>query len=136
MVKKSLPSPKSPIPSLGVEVLSYPSNVVCKTLACFTFESRGIEIVSAHFSVWLENVTQFNTPKNEMSLKMLLVIENGLLIPTWKYWIWSSKNETIIRNTAWKGVDYSSIQNFVWVCYLVSVKKIPTSLLDKCKRMT
>ena len=35
-----------------------------------------------------------------------------------------------------KGADYSSIQNFVWACHFVSGRKIPTSLQDKCKRMT
>ena len=35
-----------------------------------------------------------------------------------------------------KGVDHCSIQNFVWACHIVSVRKIPTRLLDKCKRMT
>ena len=35
-----------------------------------------------------------------------------------------------------KGVGYSSIQNCVWVCHFVSVRKIATSLLDKCKRIT
>ena len=34
------------------------------------------------------------------------------------------------------GVDYSSIQNCAWVCHFVSDRKIPTSLLDKCNRMT
>ena len=33
-----------------------------------------------------------------------------------------------------KGVDYSSIQNCVWACHFVSVRKTPTSLLDKYKR--
>ena len=57
-------------------------------------------------------------------------------IHTWKYWIWISKNESILSTTAWKSADYSSIQNCVWACHLVSVRKIPTSLMDKCKRMT
>ena len=85
------------------------------------------------------NISQFDYElwlKNKMSLKVLLVIGNGFLIPTWKYWIWISKNESILRTTAWKSVDYSSIQNCVWACHLVSVRKIPTSLMDKCKRMT
>ena len=114
----------------------YPSNAIWKTLACFTFQSQGVEIISTHFSVWLWSVTQFNTPKNEMSLKVLLVIGNGFLIPTWKYWIWISKKESILRATAWKGVHYSSIQSCVWACHLVSARKILTSLLDKCKKMT
>ena len=114
----------------------YPSNAIWKTLACFTFQSQSLKIISTYFSVWLWTVTQFNTPKNEMSLKVLLVIGNGFLIPTWKYWIWISKNESILRISAWKGVDYSAIQNRVWACHLVSVRKIPTSLLDKCKRIS
>ena len=81
-------------------------------------------------------MTHFNTPKNEMSLKVLLVIGNGFLIPIWKYEIWISKNDSILRTTVWKGIDYSSIQSCVWACHLVSVRKILTSLLDKCNRMT
>ena len=114
----------------------YTTNTIWKTLACFTIHSQGVEIISTHFSVWLWTVTQFNTLKNELSLKVLLVIWNGFLIPTWKYSIWISKNESILRTTVLKGVDCSSIQNCVWAFHLVSVRKIPTSLLDNCKRMT
>ena len=57
-------------------------------------------------------------------------------ILTWKYWIWISKNESILRTSAWKNVDYSSTQNCVWACHLVSVRKIPTSLMEKYKRTT
>ena len=35
-----------------------------------------------------------------------------------------------------KGVDYSSFQNFWWVCRFILVGNIPTTLLDKCKRTT
>ena len=91
----------------------YPSNAIWKALACFTFQSQGVEIISTHFSVWLWSVTQFNTPKNEMSLKVLLVKGNGFSIPTWKFWIWISKNESIIRTTVWKSLLYSSTQNCV-----------------------
>ena len=35
-----------------------------------------------------------------------------------------------------KGVDYSSIQNCVGACHFVSGRRIPTSLLGKCDRMT
>ena len=38
-----------------------------------------------------------------------------------KYWIWISKNKSIAA--AWNDVDYSSIQNCVWACHLVSVRK-------------
>ena len=134
--KKSDGSPKFPILPLGGEIFLSSSNVIWKTLLCFTFESRDVEIISTYFSVWLWNVTQFDTPKNEMSLKARLVIRNGFLIAPWKYGIWISNNESIIRTTAPKGVDYSSIQNCVWTCHLVSVWKILTSLLDKSKRMT
>ena len=34
------------------------------------------------------------------------------------------------------GVDYSSIKNCMWACHFVSVRRVPTSLLDKFKRMT
>ena len=125
-----------PFPRWEGRFLPYPCNVIRKTLACFTFQSRGVEIISTHFSVWLWFVTHFNTPKNGMSLKVLLVIGNGFLIPTWKYWIWISGKESIHRTADWKGVRCSSIQSCVWACHLVSVRKILTSLLDKCKKMT
>ena len=82
----------------------YPSNAIWKTLACFTFQSQGVEIISTHFSVWLWTVTQFNTSKNEMSLKLLLVIGNEFLIYKWKYWIWISKNESILRTNKCKRI--------------------------------
>ena len=56
-----------------------------------------------YFSVRLQTVTLFNTPKNEMSLNELLVKVNGFLISTWKYWIWISKNENVLSTKAWKG---------------------------------
>ena len=34
-----------------------------------------------------------------------------------------------------KGVDYSSVQNCMWGCHFVSIRKIPTSLLNKYKTM-
>ena len=110
-------------PSLHQNFSFLPCNVIWKNLACFAFPSRAVEIISTHFSVWLWTVTHFNTPKNEMFLKVLLVIGNGFLIPTWKYWIWISKNESILRTTAGKDVDYSSIQSCVWAFRLVSFKK-------------
>ena len=84
-------------------LLLYPFNAIWKTLARFTFPTRSVEIISKYFLVWLWTATQFNTTKNEMSLKMLLVIWNGFLISKRKYRIWISKNESIIRITAWKG---------------------------------
>ena len=35
-----------------------------------------------------------------------------------------------------KGVNYSSIKNCSWTCHFVLGRKIPTSLLNKHKRMT
>ena len=35
-----------------------------------------------------------------------------------------------------KGVNYSSNQNCVWTCHFVSGRKMLTSLLVKCRRMT
>ena len=125
-----------PFPRWEGRFLPYPWNVIWKNLACFAFPSRGVEIISTYFSGWLWTVTHFNTPKNEIFLKVFLVIGNGFLIPTWKYWIWISNNESILRTTAGKDVDYSSIQSCVWAFHLVSVRKILASLLDKCKRMT
>ena len=92
-----------PSPFWQERFLPYPFNAIWKTLAYFTFPTRGVEIISKYFLVWLWTATQFNTPKNEMSLKVLLVIGNWFLIFTWKYRIWISKNESILRITAWKG---------------------------------
>ena len=50
LMQKFLPSPKSPIPPLGGEVSPYSSNAIWKTLTCFTFQSRGVEIISTRFS--------------------------------------------------------------------------------------
>ena len=47
-IKKSLPSPKFPIPLLG-GYFPYLSNAVWKTLAFFTFQSRGVKIIFTHF---------------------------------------------------------------------------------------
>ena len=84
----------------------YPFNAIWKNLACFTYQSRGVEIISTHFSVWLRTVTQFNISKSEISLKVLLFIGNGFLIPTWKYWILISKNESILRTNKCKRMTY------------------------------
>ena len=100
-----------PFPLLAEEIppppthLLYPSDTIWKTLACFTYQSRGVEIISTHFSVWLRTVTQFNISKCEISLKVLLFIGNGFLIPTWKYWILISKNESILRTNKFKRMD-------------------------------
>ena len=99
-IKKSLSSPDFFIPSLGGKIFLYFFNAIWKTLACFTIPPRGGEITSKYLSVWLWTVTHFNTPENQISVKLLLVIGNGFLISTWKYWI--SKNESILRTTAWK----------------------------------
>ena len=71
----------------------------------FTYQSRGVEIISTYFSVWLWTVTQFNTSKIEMPLKVLFVIGNGFLITTWKYWIWISKNKRIL----WRSSSVSKV---------------------------
>ena len=82
---------------------AYLLNDIWKNMTCFIFHSQVVETISTDLSVWLWTVTQFNTHKNELFLKMLLVIENRLLITTWKYWIWISKNELSLSTTAWKG---------------------------------
>ena len=69
-------------------------------------------------------------------IKGALGHKEWFLISAWKYWIWISKNESILRTTAWKGFDYSSIRNCVRAVTLFQLDKIPTSLLDKCKIMT
>ena len=50
-MKKSLTSQKIPHSPLGGDISPYPSYAIWKTLACFTFQSRGVEISSTHFSV-------------------------------------------------------------------------------------
>ena len=65
-------------------------------------------IISTRFLVWPWTVSQFSTPKNEFFLNVFLVIGNVFLIHTWKYWIWISKNESTLKTTTWKSVDYSS----------------------------
>ena len=54
---------------------------------------------------------------------MLLDIRNGFLISTWKYWIWISKNETILRSTGWKGFWLLFYPKRCVTCYFVSVTK-------------
>ena len=104
-MKKSLSHQNFPFPSLERRFPPYPSNAICKTVAGFTYQSRGVEIIFTHFSVWLRTMTQFNISKNEMSLKMLLFIGNGFLISTWKYWKLISKNESILRTNKFKRMD-------------------------------
>ena len=91
-------------------------------MACFIFPSRGVEIISIYFSIWLWTVAQFNTPRNKMSLKELLVIVNGFLIYRWKYIFWISKNENFLRTTVWKGCWLLFYPNCVWACHFVSEK--------------
>ena len=91
-----------PFPRWEEKFSIYPASAVCKILSCFTYRSGDVEIIFTHFSVWLWTVTQFNTSKNEMSLKVLLVIGNEVLIATWKYWIWISRNESILRTNKCK----------------------------------
>ena len=62
-MKKSLPSPSPPpLPSppspLGGEISPYLFNAIWKALACFSFLSRGVEIIFTYFSVWLWTVTR------------------------------------------------------------------------------
>ena len=102
-LKKS-PLPKFPIPTHWEGgIPTYLFNATWNTPEFFTFPSWGEETFSTYFSVCLWTVTQFSTPKNEMFLKLVLIIRNVFLISTWKYWIWNSKNESILRTTAWKG---------------------------------
>ena len=77
---KPLLSQKVPIAPAGRgDFPAYSFNAIWKTLVCFTFQSRSLEIIFTHSSVWLWTVT-FNTPKNEISLKLLSIIGNGFLI--------------------------------------------------------
>ena len=101
-MKKELLSSKFPFPRWEGRLLPYPYNAIWQKLECFIYQSRGVEIISSYSSVWLSTVTQFNTSKNERSLKVLFVIGNRFLMPTWKYWIWISKNERILRTNKCK----------------------------------
>ena len=83
----------------------YCSNAIWKTLACFTYQSGGVEIISTYFSVWLWTVTQFNPSENEMSWKVFLFIGSEVLIPTWKYWIWISKRQSINTQSTMSWID-------------------------------
>ena len=53
-MKKFLPTPKflaSPLPPLEWEISLLALYAIWKTLACFTFPSPGVEIISTYFSV-------------------------------------------------------------------------------------
>ena len=131
-----IPYPHQDLPnhsSLGREIFS-PTPFMLFGKPWLTFPLRGVEIISTYFSIWLWISTQFNTPKNEMSLKVLLVVGNGFLISTWKYWI--TKNDSILRTTAWKGCWLLFYPKSCVGCHFASFRKIPTSLLDKYKTMT
>ena len=82
-----------PFPRWEEKFSIYPASAVCEILSCFTYRSGDVEIIFTHFSVWLWTVTQFNIPQNELSLNVLLVIGNGLLIPTLKYWLWIKESK-------------------------------------------
>ena len=78
----------------------------------------SIMICRNSFSIFLSLTDlwlKFNTTNNEMSLKMLLIIRNGFLVPMWKYWISISKNKVLPWLHLEKCVDYFSIQNYVVV---------------------
>ena len=46
-----LPYPPPPLPHWDERLLSYPFNATWKTLACFTFLSRGVKVISTYFLV-------------------------------------------------------------------------------------
>ena len=51
-MKKSVPSPKFPTsPHWDGRFLPHPFNAIWKNLACFIFQSRGVEIISTSFLV-------------------------------------------------------------------------------------
>ena len=64
-MKKSLLSPKFPTsplpPNMTGDFPPTPLMLIWKTLVCYTFPSRGVEIISTYFSVWLRIVNQFDT---------------------------------------------------------------------------
>ena len=137
--KNPYPHQNFPSPQLGGVISPYLFNAIWKALACFTWPSRGVEMISTYFSVWLWIATQFSTPKTVMSLKVFLLIENGFLISTWKYWIWISKNKSILRITAWKGcwlLFYPKFCVGVLLCFSLENTDYFTSLLIEDKSLS
>ena len=86
--KKIPVSPKFPIPSpphWQGRFLLYPFNAIWKTLVCFTSPTRGVEIISKYFLVWLWTATQFNTfGHRELVFNIHVEIPN-LKFKEWKY---------------------------------------------------
>ena len=73
----------------------------------------------------------------KMSSKVILVISNGFLISTWKYWVWMSKYYSYTLNEyRLKRVLIILLSKTVWAYHFASVRKLPTSLLEKWKRIT
>ena len=64
-----------------------------------------------------------------------MILGNRFLTSTWNAEFEFQRMKVFSEIRLEKGVDYSSIQTCVWACHFVSVRKIPTSLLDKCIRM-
>ena len=82
--------------------LPYPFNAIWKTLSCFTSPKWGVEIISKYFIVWLWTATQHNTSKNEMSLKVLLVIWEWIFnipleIPNMNFEEWKYSQDKILK---------------------------------------
>ena len=101
MQKFSPPNEKIPVltkishsvsPHRQGRLLLYPFNAIWKTLACFTFSTRSVEIISKYFLVWLWTATQFNTSKNEMAFGHIEWVFNiqeeipNLNLKEWKYY--------------------------------------------------
>ena len=61
---------------------------------------------------------------------------NGSLISTWKHGIEFQRMKAFSGLQLEKDVDYSSIENCVGAVTLLQLEEIPTSLLDKGKRIT
>ena len=99
-MKKSLPSTKfsTPVTPLGWGDFS-PTPLM---LFWKTSPKRGVEIISKYFIVWLWTATQHNTSKNEMSLKVLLVIWEWIFnipleIPNMNFEEWKYSQDKILK---------------------------------------
>ena len=147
LVLKKLPMIKiTPQQNLTIQWKEKPNQIYPKFLGgngrgnimeCFTFPSWDVGIISTYFQVWLWTVTQTNTTRNEMFLKVLLIIGNRFLISMWKYWIWISMNEIILRTTALKWLLITILSKIecgqvtllqvekYWLVYWINVREWP-----------
>ena len=111
-----------PSPHWDGRFLPYTPLKMFEKPSCFNFPLKGVEIITYFwFDLYFFLDLKFDTYVS--LLKMLLVIGNGLLISRWKYWIWISKNESILRTTVWKGYWLLFYPKLCVSCHFVPVRK-------------